>query len=1155
MEFKKFLSRVLSMTTCMVMVFTTCSFAEPVMEVADHQHEEEVFTYDVETPVEEQGEVSLAMEMPDVFDEIEVIDPGDLPELDIDSDCYTHVFRNGVCVSCGEVCDHPEGWQYSMDSCTRYEQLDQRVHTAYYVKEVYCGECDSILKRVTEEKGWEEGHWFYELDGETGMEICENCGFIRENPDAGDDTNTCTHPNLEDYGLSEEWDEDEGEIIALDENGHTITKVEYYSAHCPDCGWGTWGPTGKSKIVTERHDWDRRGSICSICGVVCKHPNVVKQNSWMEREAEFEAIDVTGHKVTLNLWLALRCIDCNKALVQKTDQTVEYTEPHILCEEKELDSGIWVFIGYRCNCCDYLTTDENVYEGEEDSQWCTHSNMTQELRYRYNGIEKFDVRNHKVNYEACLVDVCPDCGVVNWEWENEERVPESDYTAIEPHEFWTNGDPEEYPFSYCPSCCYFVECDHANATYTEMSEAFVYSNITETTHDSVGAEYDIFYCPDCGIMNRSANGKQVIETEEPHKFEDGVCACGYACVHTPELKVWDEFECTEETHTIDHYELEKCTKCSYIIMETQSSKTEAHDMKDGICTVCGFGDIHTVVLPETMKLGLKESAVMPMSYLPAVAENTVRFESSNKSVVTIDAETGKMTAKKTGKATITATASEGVLATCVVSVQKAPTSVKPSVSKLTLGVGEGYTMGVKLSSGSASNQITYSSSKPDVATIDENGVITPVSSGTTKITVKTFNKKSGTATLTVKAAPETATITTTETTLSVGQTARLSAQLLDGAGKATAGAYTYSIDSDCATLENGVVTATQAGTINAIVTAYNGVTANVTIEILPAPDKAVASVESATLGVGEKLTVTAEIENGSPADFKYKSSKSSVASVTSSGKITAKKAGKATITIQPHAGEAATVQITVKNAPKSVKVSAKSKTLAVGETFRLTAAPNSGAASKITWKSSKSSVATVDQNGNITAVNPGKATITASTFNGKKATCTVTVKAAPTSITLSAARDVLSVGQKVKLSVALNKNSAGTYAFSVQPEGKVTIEKGYIVAHEASDTPITITATTYNGLTSSVTVNVLPAPDKALVDVADNKITLRVKKSYTLKPYIANGSPADFKYKSSKSSVATVSSSGKITAKKKGTAKITITPHIGEPVVVTVVVK
>lgn len=568
MKLRKFLNSVLAITMCLVMTFVTCAFAEPVIETVDFLYEEEVFTDNVETPVEEQGEVSLDMEMPEVFDKVEIIEPDDLPELDIDSDCYTHVFRNGVCVSCGKVCDHPEDCQYSQYSCTRYEQLDQRVHTAYYVKEVYCGECDSILKSVTEEKGWEEDHCFYELDGETGMEICGNCGFICENPDVGDDTNTCTHPNLEDYGLSEEWDE--GEIISLDENGHTITKVEYYGAYCPDCGWGTWEPTGKSRIVTERHDWDWRGSICRICGVVCKHPNVVKQNTWEEYDAEYEAIDVTGHKVTRKLSLALRCIDCNKALGQKTDQTVEYTEPHFFHKKTEWNSDLleYVVIGNICYACDYFTTDESVFEGEGDSQQCTHPNMTQELRYRDSGFEKFDVRNHKVNYEAYLVDVCPDCGEVNWE--NEERVPESGYTAIEPHDFWTNGDAEEYPFSYCVSCGYFVECDHANATYTETLEAFVYSNITETTHDSVGAGYDIFRCPDCGITNRSANGNKVIETEEPHKFVDGVCACGY------------------------------------------------------------FVDIHTVTLPETMKLGLKESAVMPMSYLPAAAENTVMFESSTR---------------------------------------------------------------------------------------------------------------------------------------------------------------------------------------------------------------------------------------------------------------------------------------------------------------------------------------------------------------------------------------------------------------------------------------------------------------------------------------------------------------------------------------------
>lgn len=73
----------------------------------------------------------------------------------------------------------------------------------------------------------------------------------------------------------------------------------------------------------------------------------------------------------------------------------------------------------------------------------------------------------------------------------------------------------------------------------------------------------------------------------------------------------------------------------------------------------------------------------------------------------------------------------------------------------------------------------------------------------------------------------------------------------------------------------------------------------------------------------------------------------------------------------------------------TIKIDKKELELFVGDTYKLKI---SGTKKKVTWKSSKTSVATVSKQGTVTTKSEGAATITA-TVSGKKFTCKVTVKA------------------------------------------------------------------------------------------------------------------------------------------------------------------
>lgn len=165
------------------------------------------------------------------------------------------------------------------------------------------------------------------------------------------------------------------------------------------------------------------------------------------------------------------------------------------------------------------------------------------------------------------------------------------------------------------------------------------------------------------------------------------------------------------------------------------------------------------------------------------------------------------------------------------------------------------------------------------------------------------------------------------------------------------------------------------------------------------------SKTSVSLVCGDYIRLDAKTSNGSKAAFR--SSKSSVASVDERGVVTALKPGNAKITAS--AGGAKAV-CTVNVTHPTLKLSRNKATLYRTQTLQLTAEASNGHTP--IWKSSKTSVAKVDEDGLVTAVKHGTANITA-TVDGVKRYCKITVKQ-PT-ITLSKTALRLTVGEKKTL--------------------------------------------------------------------------------------------------------------------------------------------
>ena len=158
--------------------------------------------------------------------------------------------------------------------------------------------------------------------------------------------------------------------------------------------------------------------------------------------------------------------------------------------------------------------------------------------------------------------------------------------------------------------------------------------------------------------------------------------------------------------------------------------------------------------------------------------------------------------------------------------------------------------------------------------------------------------------------------------------------------------------------------------------------------------------DAETLTEGDTITLSAEVlpyDTTYSKNVSWSSSNEAVATVSADGTVTAKSAGTAIITATSENGMTASCTITVekKLIPiTEVCLDKSSATLTEGDTATITATvlPENTTYSKdVSWSSSNSAVATVDANGTVTAKSAGTAVITATSENGKTASCTVTV--------------------------------------------------------------------------------------------------------------------------------------------------------------------
>ena len=397
-----------------------------------------------------------------------------------------------------------------------------------------------------------------------------------------------------------------------------------------------------------------------------------------------------------------------------------------------------------------------------------------------------------------------------------------------------------------------------------------------------------------------------------------------------------------------------------------------------------------------------------VTIIPENATNkNVTWTTSSSSVASVS--DGKVTALKAGNATIIATSKDGgKTAACeiVVSAKEyAVTSVTLDRTSAELTEGDELTLTATVNPENATNKnVTWSSSNPSVATVS-NGKVTALKAGSATIIV---SSEDGGKTATCEIRVNTKTVSVTSVTLdrtsaelTVGDELTLTATV--NPDNATNKNVTWSSsDPSVASVVNGKIKALKAGNTKIIVETEDGgkiAGCGVTVKANNVPVTSVTlDRTSAELTEGDELTLTATVnpENATNKNVTWSSSNPSVATV-SNGKVTALKAGSATIIVSSEdGGKTATCEIRVNTktvSVTSVTLDRTSAELTVGDELTLTATvnPENATNKNVTWSSSNPSVATIS-NGKVTALKAGSATIIVSSVDGgKTATCEVMV--------------------------------------------------------------------------------------------------------------------------------------------------------------------
>lgn len=460
-----------------------------------------------------------------------------------------------------------------------------------------------------------------------------------------------------------------------------------------------------------------------------------------------------------------------------------------------------------------------------------------------------------------------------------------------------------------------------------------------------------------------------------------------------------------------------------------------------------------------------------------------------------------------------------------------------------------------------SSQVSWSSSDTSVARVSSAGVVTARKVGDATIAA-TSQGVSATAVVTVS--PQSVSsvrITPTAAAVRVGATTQLEATALDADGNALPGrSMIWSSNSrSVATVDAaGRVTGVAPGAATITATSEGrAASAAVTVTLLPVASVSIDPVRD-TLRQGDvrQLAATARDEGGAALPGRmvsWSSSHAHIASVTSSGLVTAVLPGKAVISASSE-GISAKAEIVVLARPvHTVSISPLSSTVQVGANVPLSATLRDSEGNLLSdrgvaWTPGNASVATVSSSGVVTGVAPGATFITA-TSEGRTGTATVDVIAIPVaSVTVTPATTTILTGRTATYTATAQSASGAVLTgravnWTSGAPGIATINGSGVVTGVSPGTALIIAEV--EGVTGSASITIeQPAVASVVITPQNPSIGVGGMRQLVAKAFDSDGneiSNRPVSWSSSDDATVFVTSIGVAIGLRKGTATITAT--------------
>ncbi|MBQ6844838.1 MAG: Ig domain-containing protein [Agathobacter sp.] len=319
-----------------------------------------------------------------------------------------------------------------------------------------------------------------------------------------------------------------------------------------------------------------------------------------------------------------------------------------------------------------------------------------------------------------------------------------------------------------------------------------------------------------------------------------------------------------------------------------------------------------------------------------------------------------------------------------------------------------------------------------------------------------------------------------------------------------------------------------------------------------------------------KLKATVKPAKSTQKKLVWSSSNKKVATVNSKGVVKGIKNGTSTITVKVKGTKLkATCKIKVQTPVSKISVPKSTVKLIVGEKYKIspTVSPKTASNKKVSYSTSKKSVATVSSKGVITAKKAGTAYITVKAKDGSKKSAKIKVvvkKAAPvdvkvTKVTVNVTKNILVVGENVSATVKVEPTNATNKAVTWSSSNKevaIVDSNGKITAVSEGTTYITATAKDGSGKSGKVLVtvksNIIPV-DSVTITPATSELEVGETEQLLATIAPANATNKAVTWSSSNSNVVSVDKNGLITAVSAGTATITASVDGGKKIATAVI--